>query len=53
VQGDVVEAAIWESCGGAPGDEVFCTNDLQAGDIVNALTPGNTYLLQLWNDDGF
>ncbi len=46
-----VEAAVWNACGGVPGDEIYCDGNFADGDEVTGLTPGNTYFLQIWNDD--
>ena len=50
--GSFVEAAIWSSCGGTVGDELFCSNNFAEGDVLTGLTPGNTYYLQFWDDAG-
>ncbi len=46
-QGDEIEAAIYDSCGGS---ELDCQNN-STEKIFTGLTAGNTYILQVWHDD--
>ncbi len=45
--GSQIEAAIWDTCGGT---EIACQNN-SSNKIFSGLTPGNTYILQVWHDD--
>ncbi len=46
-QGDEIEAALYDSCGGT---ELDCQNN-STEKIFTGLTAGNTYILQVWHDD--
>ncbi len=45
-QGDAIEAAIYDACA---GNEVACFGNGNTK-IVTGLTPGQTYILQIWHD---
>jgi hypothetical protein len=41
-----IEAAVWSDC----STEVWCSSSNVDGAMIMGLTPGETYLLQLWSD---
>ncbi len=45
--GPDIEAAVYDSCG---GNEIACFGN-SSDKIVSGLTPGQTYVLQVWHDD--
>ncbi len=45
--GAQVEKAIYDACG---GNEIACLSQ-SSSSIVSGLTPGQTYILQVWHDD--
>ena len=46
-KGENIEAAVYDSCG---GNELYCFGESTEKTITD-LTPGQTYILQVWHDD--
>ena len=45
--GNTINLAVWDGCN---GNSVFCSNEKSSLHEVTGLTPGNTYILQVWHD---
>ncbi|MCB0471964.1 MAG: hypothetical protein KDC56_02775, partial [Flavobacteriaceae bacterium] len=45
--GNTINLAVWDDCN---GNSVFCSNEKSSLHEVTGLTPGNTYILQVWHD---
>lgn len=46
--GSDINVAVWDSCN---GNELICQNDDSSFHQLTGLTPGQTYILQVWHDD--
>ncbi len=46
--GSDINVAVWDACN---GNEVFCDNTDASFHQITDLTPGVTYILQVWHDD--
>lgn len=46
--GSDINVAAWDAC---DGNEIFCDNTNASFHQITGLTPGTTYILQVWHDD--